>query len=181
MGDPLLCSRQRPTIFATTDIGAAWVQPRGRAPWEAPQEYSTATQASLEIPVLALPVRCYSAAAVEHLPFRCYIAPLTSIGRSLVSDDGTHYSPTSTRACTCRSRSMRRYARSRSRSASKSMTSCWRDQYRSAAAWVSVGRGPQVRKKAIDQMGGELALYDCWLAAEKLREQHVCYCPTPCV
>jgi hypothetical protein len=34
--------------------------------------------------------------------------------------------PSSTRACTCRSRSMRRYARSRLRSASKSTTSCWR-------------------------------------------------------
>src|SRR5215469_7634926 len=47
-------------------------------------------------------VRCYSTAALEHLPFRCYIAPSTSIGRSLVSDGGTQretYCKTCRRHC----------------------------------------------------------------------------------
>ena len=48
------------------------------------------------------------------------LAPLVRRGNRLNGH------PSSTRACTCRSRPMRRYARSRLRSVSKSTTSCWR-------------------------------------------------------
>ena len=48
---------------------------------------------------------------------------LVSLARHGNRPDGH---PSSTRACTCRSRSTRRYARSLSRSVSKSTTSCWR-------------------------------------------------------